>query len=143
MEQRLDIYQVEPTAYDGMFALEKYLKESPLTLQQISLIKMRASQINSCAYCINMHTSEAIKSGETHQRLLLLSAWNESNYFTDEEKVMLKMTEEITEISNGGVTDKTFQRAKELFEEKTIIAIILAATTINAWNRIAISSRMH
>ena len=143
MEQRLDIYQVEPTAYDGMFALEKYLIESPLTLQQISLIKMRASQINGCAYCINMHTAEAIKSGETHQRLLLLSAWNESNRFTDEEKVMLKMTEEITEISNGGVTDKTFQRAKELFEEKTIIAIILAATTINAWNRIAISSRMH
>lgn len=142
MEQRVNIYQSEPKAYDGMFALEQFLNDSPLSKQQISLIKMRASQINGCAYCINMHTEEAIKAGETHQRLHMLNAWKESNLFSDEEKVLLKITEEITLINQNGLTDKTYQRAQHLFTDQTLIAIIMATTTINAWNRIAISTRM-
>jgi AhpD family alkylhydroperoxidase len=142
MKQRVNIYQIEPKAYEGMFALEEFLSKSPLSKQQISLIKMRASQINSCAYCINMHTDEAIKVGETHQRLHLLNAWNESNLFSEEEKALLKITEEITLISKNGLTDNTYQNAQNFFNDKTIIAIIMAATTINAWNRIALSTRI-
>ena len=142
MEQRVNIYQSEPKAYEGMFALEEFLSNSPLSKQQISLIKMRASQINGCAYCINMHTEEAIKAGETHQRLHMLNAWKESNLFSEEEQVLLKITEEITLINQNGLTDETYQLAQSLFEDRTIIAIIMTATTINAWNRIAISTRM-
>ena len=142
MEQRVNIYQSEPKAYEGMFALEEFLTNSPLSKQQISLIKMRASQINGCAYCINMHTEEAIKAGETHQRLHMLNAWKESNLFSEEEQIFLKITEEITLINQNGLTDETYQLAQRLFDDRTIIAIIMTATTINAWNRIAISTRM-
>ena len=124
-----------------MFALEQFLNDSPLNKQQISLIKMRASQINGCAYCINMHTDEAIKAGDTHKRLHMLNAWQESPLFSGEEKVMLQITEEITLINQSGLTDKTYQEAQQHFDEKTITAIIMTAT-INAWNRIAISTRM-
>ncbi len=142
MEQRVNIYQSEPQAYEGMFALEEFLKNSPLSKQHISLIKMRASQINGCAYCINMHTEEAIKAGETHQRLHMLNAWKESDLFSVEEQALLKITEEITLINQEGVTDKTYQSARRLFDDQTIVAIIMATTTINAWNRIALSTRM-
>ena len=142
MEQRINIYQSEPKAYEGMFALEQFLSDSPLNKQQISLIKMRASQMNGCAYCINMHTKEAIKAGETHERLHMLNAWKESKLFSGEEKVLLKITEEITRIHENGLSDETYQHAQNVFDDQTIIAIIMAATTINAWNRIAISTRM-
>ena len=142
MEHRVNIYQSEPKAFEGMFALEQFLNDSPLNKQQISLIKMRASQINGCAYCINMHTDEAIKASDTHKRLHMLNAWQESPLFSEEEKVMLKITEEITLINQSGLTDKTYQDAQQLFDGKTITAIIMTATTINAWNRIAISTRM-
>ncbi|MDD7886210.1 carboxymuconolactone decarboxylase family protein [Flavivirga sp. 57AJ16] len=142
MKSRVNIYQSQPKAYEGMFALESFLNNSPLNKKQISLIKMRASQINGCAYCINMHTEEALKAGETHQRLHLLNAWKESSLFSEEEKVILKMTEEITLIQQKELTDETYNQATRLFDEETIIAIIMAATIINAWNRIAISTRL-
>lgn len=142
MESRVNIYQSQPKAYEGMFALESFLNNSPLNKKQISLIKMRASQINGCAYCINMHTEEALKEGESHQRLHLLNAWKESGLFSEEEKVILKMTEEITLIQQNELSDETYRQATRLFDEETIIAIIMAATIINAWNRIAISTRL-
>ncbi|CAL2056550.1 carboxymuconolactone decarboxylase family protein [Tenacibaculum sp. 190524A05c] len=142
MGQRVNIYQSEPKAFEGMFALEQFLTDSPLNKKQISLIKMRASQLNGCAYCINMHTEEALKAGETHQRLHLLNAWKESSLFTKDEELLLKITEEITLINQNGLSDKTYQQAQEIFDDKTIIAIIMTATTINAWNRIAISTKM-
>lgn len=142
MEQRVNIYQSQPKAFEGMFALEQFLNDSPLNKQQISLIKMRASQINGCAYCIDMHTKEAVNAGETYERLLLLDAWKESKLFSEEEKVLLKMTEEITLIHQHGLTDATYQQAQQVFDDSTITAIIMTVTTINAWNRIAISTRM-
>ncbi|MGY6649746.1 carboxymuconolactone decarboxylase family protein [Wenyingzhuangia sp. IMCC45574] len=142
MEQRIDMYQSEPKAYQGMFALEDYLNNSPLSKKQISLIKMRASQLNGCGYCINMHMNEALKANETQQRLHLLNAWSESGLFSKEEKAILAMTEEITMIAEKGLSEATYQEALTFFDEKTIIAIIMAITTINAWNRIAISTRM-
>ena len=129
MEQRINIYKNAPEAYNGMFVLEKFLEESPLTKQQISLIKMRASQINGCAYCINMHTQEAIKVGETHERLHLLNAWKESRSFSEAEKVMLKMTEEVTLIQQDGLTDETYQKAEQIFDKESIIAILMVITT--------------
>lgn len=142
MEQRLNIYQTQPEAFKGMFALEKFLTEGPLSKKQISLIKMRASQINGCAYCLEMHSKEALKAGETPERLHILAAWKDSNQFTNEEKILLRMTEEITNIQENGLTEHTYQTATELFDTPSLISIIMAIATINTWNRIAISTRL-
>lgn len=142
MEQRLNIYETQPEAFNGMFALEKFLTEGPLNKKQISLIKMRASQINGCAYCLEMHSKEALKAGECPERLHILTAWKDSNQFTNDEKVLLRMTEEITNIQESGLTDETYQMATELFDTASLVSIIMAIATINSWNRIAISTRL-
>lgn len=142
MKNRINIQNLEPDAYKAMFALEKYLSTSILTIKQKELIKIRASQINGCAYCIDMHTEEAMKNGETNRRIFAISAWWESPLFDDLEKVILKMTEEVTLISNHGLTDETFEKAKNHFTDNEIAQIIMQIVTINAWNRIAVSTQM-
>ena len=114
--------------------------KSALSPIQKQLIKVRASQINSCAFCINMHTKEALKSGETQQRLFLLSAWKETTIFSEEERALLVMTEEVTLIHRNGLSDSTYQQAKQFFSEERIAEIILSIVMINAWNRIAVST---
>lgn len=141
MKTRFNIQKLEPKAYEAMFGLESYLATSGLDKTILELIKIRASQINSCAFCINMHTKDALKNGETNQRIFLLNAWRETNLFTEQEQAALAMTEEITLVSHKGLTDKTFELAKTVFSENEIAIIIMAISTINAWNRIAISSR--
>jgi AhpD family alkylhydroperoxidase len=141
MENRINIQSVEPAAFKAMFQLEGYLESTQLSKTHLELIKIRASQINGCAFCINMHTSDALKLGETPQRIFLLNAWKEVDIFTEEEKVILAMTEEITLINQHGLTDETYQKAAKLFDENQIAQIIMAVVTINAWNRIAISSK--
>lgn len=140
MQNRIDIQQLEPNAYKAMFALENYLLSSQLTKTHLELIKIRASQINGCAFCINMHTADALKQGETAQRIFLLNAWKETQIFTEEERTILAMTEEITLISKNGLSDETYKKAELLFDENYIALIIMAISTINAWNRIAIST---
>ena len=140
--ERINIYKTNPKAYDGVFALEKFIEGSPLNKKEISLIKMRASQINGCAYCLNMHIKEAIKAGETLQRLHLLATWKDSNLFNEVEKLILEMTEEVTLIHRKGLIEATYQKAISLFDEQTIIAIIMTISTINVWNRIAISTKL-
>lgn len=140
MEQRIDIKQVEPDAYKAMFALESYLENAQLTKTHTELIKIRASQINGCAFCINMHTTDALKQGETAQRIFLLNAWRETELFTEEEKVILAITEEVTLISQNGLSDETYKQAEKFFDGNYIAQIIMAVITINAWNRIAIST---
>lgn len=142
MTTRIQINKTEPDAYKGMFALENYLTQSPLKKSHIHLIKLRASQINQCAFCINMHTKEALKDGESIQRIALLNAWKESNLFTSEEKAILQITEEATLIHVNGVTEDTYQQIIELFGPNYFSQIIMAIATINAWNRIAISTLM-
>lgn len=142
MERRLNVQELEPEAYEAMFVLEKYLNNSGLEKLHIELIKIRASQINGCAFCINMHTSDALKMGETNQRIFLLNAWRETKLFTQEERAILAMTEEITLINQAGLTDSTYQQARALFTENYIAKIIIAVATINAWNRIGVSSGM-
>ena len=143
MKKRINISTIEPQAYKAMFGLETYLAgtDFPKTLKE--LIKIRASQINSCAYCIDMHTKDALKNGETNQRIFLLSAWKEAKYlFTEEEQTVLTMTEEITLIHKNGLSDETYQKATEFFTEEQIAQIIMAIVTINAWNRIAVSTHL-
>lgn len=142
MEKRVNINNVEPKAYKAMYALEGYLATAELAKTSKELLKIRASQINGCAYCINMHTRDALKNGETNQRIFLLNAWRETDLFTTEEKVVLAMTEEITLISNKGLTEETYQQALQIFNENQIAQLIMAIATINAWNRIAISTRL-
>jgi AhpD family alkylhydroperoxidase len=140
MEKRISVKQTEPGAYKAMLALENYLKTSKLTNTHKELIKIRASQINGCAFCINMHAKEARNNGETEQRIYLLNAWRETDLFNEEEKALLALTEEVTLIQHG-VSDETYQQAAKFFDENYLAQIIMAIVTINAWNRISIASR--
>ncbi|WP_404984795.1 carboxymuconolactone decarboxylase family protein [Chryseobacterium sp. M5] len=142
MSERINIQKLEPKAYQAMFGLENYIQNSRLSKPHIELIKIRASQINGCAFCINMHAADALKQGETAQRIFLLNAWRETTLFTEEEQIILAMTEDITLIAQGGLSEEVYQKAKTQFDENTIAKIIMAIVTINAWNRIAISTHM-
>ncbi len=140
MSQRLDISEIFPKGYNAVMELEMQLKKSDLTDIHKELIKVRVSQINGCAFCLNMHTQEAMKIGETAQRLFLLNAWKETALFTKEEKAILQLAEEVTLIHQGGVSDSTYQEVVALFGESYTAQLIMAVITINAWNRIAIST---
>ena len=142
MKTRFNIEQVEPTAYSSMLGLEGYVRKSPLKAGYKELIKIRASQINSCAYCIEMHTADARKHGESESRIYALSAWRESPLFTDEERALLALTDEVTLIANKGLTDETYSELNKYFDETTIAQAIMQVVTINAWNRITVSTRM-
>ncbi len=141
METRINMQQIEPLGYKSLLPLEKFLSTSKLTHIHKDLIKIRASQINGCAYCINAHTREARDAGESEKRIYLLNAWRETSLFTEEERAILALTEEITMISNH-VSDITYQTARKLFDEAYLAQIILAVVAINAWNRIAITTRL-
>ncbi len=141
METRVNILKTAPEAYKAMMGLEKFLASTSLNPIHKELIKIRASQINGCAYCINMHTRDARKIGETEQRIYLLNAWRETQLYSEEEQAILAMTEEITLIQNH-LSKATYDNARRLFDEEYIAAIIMMITTINAWNRIAISTEM-
>ncbi len=141
MEKRINISELEPEAYKAMLGLEKYIASTALNPIHKELIKIRASQINGCAHCINMHTQDARKMGETEQRIYLLNAWRETDLYTEEEQAILALTEEVTLIANH-VSDETYQRAARLFNEHYLAQILMMIITINAWNRIAISTKM-
>jgi len=140
MEKRIQIDEIEPKGYQSMFALEKYLSSAEISKNHIHLIKMRASQINGCAFCLDMHSKDAMEQGETAQRLFLLDAWKESDLFSEEEQVILQVTEEVTLIQEQGLSTETYHKALSVFGENYLAQIIMAVVTINAWNRIAIST---
>lgn len=142
MKTRFNIEQVEPNAYTAMYGLEGYVRKTSLKLGYKELIKIRASQINSCAFCIEMHTADARKHGETESRIYALSAWKESPLFSDEERALLQMTEEVTRIAEHGLTDETYATLQKHFDDATIAQAIMQVVSINAWNRIAVSTRM-
>lgn len=140
MEKRINIQQLEPQAYEIMFGLENYLQNSKLSKTHLELIKIRASQLNGCAFCIDMHTKEALKNGENARRIFLLNAWKETELFSEEEKVILAITEEITLIHLHGLSTNTYQQAEKLFDKNYLAQIIMAVVTINAWYRISINT---
>lgn len=142
MSKRISIKELEPEAYKAMMALENYTQNTSVSPLLKELIKIRASQINKCAYCLDMHTEDAIKLGENPRRIYLLSAWEESHLFTNEEKAVLQLTEEVTMISAQGVSDKTYNEVLKYVDEKTLAQLIMLIIVINAWNRIAISCRL-
>jgi AhpD family alkylhydroperoxidase len=143
MEHRINFAAIEPAAYKALLSLESYLATTTISKTLKELIKIRASQINGCAFCINMHTIDARKQGETEQRIYLLNAWREvHDLYTDEEKVVLALTEEMTLITNGGVSDATYQQVKSFFDDKQLAQIMMAIITINSWNRMSVATQL-
>lgn len=138
---RISIKDLEPNAYKAMLGLEQYMRNTKIAPLLLELIKIRASQINGCAYCIDMHTQEAMNIGETAQRIFALSAWKESPLFTAAERAVLQLTEEVTLISKDAVSDETYDRVLKIHGENDLAQIIMQIIIINSWNRIAVSTR--
>jgi AhpD family alkylhydroperoxidase len=141
MNKRISIKDLEPGAYDAMMTLENYTKNSDIDPLIKELIKTRASQINGCAYCVDMHTEDAIKLGESARRLFALAVWKESHLFSEGERAVLQLTEEVTLLSKEGVTDETYDRVVSIFGEKVTAQLIMQIVVINAWNRITVPTR--
>ena len=139
MEQRIDYYNVAPEALKIMMEMEKYTKTTGIDRKLRELIKIRASQINGCAYCLNMHTADARKMGETEQRIYCISAWQECEFYTEAEKVALELTEHVTLIPTKRVPDELYQRVREHYDKKQYVDLVLIINQINSWNRISIS----
>jgi len=137
---RKSIKTVDPASLQAMLVLEAYGKTCPLQPLYKELIKIRASQINGCAYCLDMHTEDAVKMGELPRRIFAMGVWQESHLFNEEERALLQITEEVTKISEKGITDATYNKVVELFGEKMTAQIIMLIITINSWNRMAIAS---
>ncbi len=141
MEPRIDARRHAQEAQKAMFALEKYITECGLDHGLIHLMKMRASQINGCAFCIDMHSKDARALGESEQRLYELDAWRETPFYTDKERAALAWTEAITLVCETHVPDSVYEEVRKYFNEKEIVDLTFVATTINAWNRLAIALR--
>lgn len=141
MKQRLNYGEVAPDAMKAMYGLENYLKNSGLEISLYELVKTRASQLNGCAYCIDMHTKDARKAGETEQRLYALNAWRETPFYTERERAALEWTEALTLISSNEVADELYALVRKYFTEQEIIALTMAIVAINGWNRLAIGFR--
>ena len=141
MAARIDYTKVGSSALRAMYGLGKYLAESSIEKPLRELIKVRASQINGCAYCIEMHWKDARAGGETEQRLYGLLAWREGPYYSERERAALAWTEELTLVAEHHVSDKLYEQTRRQFSEQELVDLTLAVVTINAWNRIAISVR--
>jgi AhpD family alkylhydroperoxidase len=142
MESRLDPHKASPAAYHAMMGLETFVrKASKLEPALLELVKTRVSQINGCAFCIDMHTKDARATGETEQRLYALSAWEETPFFTDRERAALAWAEALTLVTQGHVEDNVYERAKAQFTSEELVNLTLAVVTINGWNRLAIAFR--
>jgi len=137
MAKRLDYSSVDPKAIKGMLELESYILHSGLDKKLYELVKTRASQINGCAYCIDMHTKDAREIGETEQRLYALSAWRETPFYTPKERVALEWTEALTLIATDHVSDELYASATEHFSQQELVALSMAIVAINGWNRLA------
>jgi AhpD family alkylhydroperoxidase len=142
MQQRIDYMKTGRGIYEAMMGIESYLQKSGLDPKLRHLIEVRASQINGCAYCIDMHWKDARALGESEQRLYGLDAWQESPYYTDRERAVLAWTEAITNIRDGHVRDEVFEEVKKFFTEKEIGDLTLAVAQINMWNRVVIPARV-
>jgi AhpD family alkylhydroperoxidase len=141
MATRLNYVKAGSGAYRVMSQLEHYVKNCGLEASLIELVKIRASQINGCGYCIDMHTKDARAAGESEQRIYLLSAWREAPFYSERERAALEWAEHVTLIANDQVPDEIYEGVKAHFTEEELVNLTLAVATINAWNRFAISFR--
>ena len=141
MKERMDWKSTAPEGYAAMRGLEIYARRAGLEGSLLELVKTRASQINGCAYCLDMHTKDARAQGETEQRLYALAAWHEAPFYSDRERAALAWTEAVTRIGEDRVTDKVYAEARRHFSEKELVDLTLAIVAINGWNRLAVAFR--
>ena len=141
MTERINYSKVAPGAYRAMSGLEKAVRESGLEPSLLDLIRQRASQINGCAYCLDMHWKDARARGESEQRLYSLDAWRETSYYTERERAALAWTEAVTQIAGNHVPDELYEQVRLHFSEEELVNLTLAVVAINGWNRLAISFR--
>jgi AhpD family alkylhydroperoxidase len=144
MSSRLIVKDLIPEPYQVLMQLAQYVANSGIDKLQQELVKIRASQINGCAFCLDVHIKEAIKYGENPRRIHILSAWREAkDWFSVQDQVILKLTEEITLIANGGLRDETYNESISLFGEEMTAKLITAVISINALNRLGVSQKLH
>jgi AhpD family alkylhydroperoxidase len=137
---RLDIHVLDPKAHQAVLAMERYVRESGLDPRLYELVKIRASQLNGCAYCLDMHNRDARKAGEDQRRLDVLSAWREAaELFTDKERAAVAFTEAVTRIGDAGVPDAVWRDVTDQFDEASVVHLLMAVATINVWNRLAVA----
>lgn len=141
MQARLDYVKSAPDGFKAMSGLEQYVRHSGLEPALLELVKIRASQINGCAFCLDMHSKDARAGGETEQRLHTLSAWRETPFFNERERAALAWTETVTRVSETHVPDETYESARQHFSERELVDLTLAIVAINGWNRLATSFR--
>lgn len=140
--ERMNYVEEYPEAYQAMAKLQQFVNQSGLDHTLMELIKLRASQINGCAFCLNMHAKDARAYGETEQRIYLLNAWREAPYYTQAERAVLALTEAVTLISEAGVPQSVYDEASKHFDGKQLTAILMVINVINCWNRLAIATGM-
>jgi AhpD family alkylhydroperoxidase len=141
MKPRIDFTRVSPKVLQAMYGLQNTVNSSGLEPNLLELVKMRASQINGCAYCLDMHSKDARAAGETEQRLYLLDAWRETSLYSERERAALEWTEALTLIGDGHVPDAVYASAREHFSEEELVNLALAVVAINGWNRFSIAFR--
>jgi len=141
MKARIEYAKAAPGAYKAMLELERYVRGCGLEPSLIELVKTRASQLNGCAFCIDMHTLDARAAGETEQRLYLLDAWREAPFYSERERAALAWTEAVTRVADAHVPDEVYASARERFSEEELVNLTLAVVAINGWNRLAIAFR--
>ncbi len=141
MKARIEYAHAVPEAVEALRALEKYVRTCGIEPKALELIKIRASQINGCAYCLDMHAKDARAQGETEQRIYALNAWRETPFFTEKERAALAWAEAVTQVSTSRVPDEVYDIARKCFDEKELVNITIAIIAINGWNRLAVSFR--
>lgn len=141
MQSRLDSGKAAPGAVKAMLAMQAYVNQCGLEPSLLELVKLRASQINGCAYCIDMHSKDARAGGETEQRLYALDAWRETPFYAERERAALAWTEAVTLVADGHVPDSVYDEVRKHFADQELVNLTLAVVAINGWNRLAISFR--
>jgi AhpD family alkylhydroperoxidase len=142
MQPRMDISRIAPEAYRAMLGLEKYLAASPLPKTTLDLVKLRVSQMNGCAYCVDMHSHDLKSLGELDERLFSVVTWREAPFFTPAERAALALAEEGTELGRHGVSDEVWAEASAHYDEPALAALVTAIATINAWNRFGVTLQL-
>jgi len=141
MSSRINYQKVAPELFKGLYETERLLADCGLEKPLLELVKTRDSQINKCAYCLDMHSKDALKAGETFQRLISLDAWREAPYYSERERAALEWTEAVTQIATHDVSDEIYSKVKAQFTDKEMVALTLSVIAINSWNRLAIPFR--
>jgi AhpD family alkylhydroperoxidase len=141
-QKRLTLKEVDPDAHQAISAIERYARAGSLERELVELVKIRASQLNNCARCLDMHAADARAAGMEQRRLDILSAWREApSFFTDREQAALELTESVTRIGEAGVPDSVWENVAHRFDDKEIVRLLMTICAINVWNRIAVSTR--